>query len=85
MFRKLNNVIKKANNSQLNVCGFVYNSDNLSGILGGSLFVFFGLSLYIDKKSKYSESEKIGRNMLCGLTCVNGSHSLYYLIKYIKR
>ena len=72
MFRQLNNVIKKANYSHSGVYKFVYNSDNLSGILSGSLFVFFGISLYIEKKNKYSKSEKIGRNMLYGLTIING-------------
>ncbi len=56
-----------------------------SGILSGILAGMFGSSLYVDKKSQYTDSEKVSRNMVIGLTSISASYSVFHLIKYLRK
>lgn len=59
--------------------------DFFSGVLSGILAGMFGSSLYIEKKSQYTENEKVSRNMVIGLTSLSASYSVLHLIKYLKK
>lgn len=59
--------------------------DLYSGVMSGILAVMFGTSLYVDKKSEYTENEKVSRHMASGLTALTGAYSVLHLIKYLKK
>jgi hypothetical protein len=60
-------------------------NDFYSGILSGILAGIFGSTLYIEKKSQYTDNEKVSRNMVIGLTSLSASYSVFHLIKYLRK
>lgn len=60
-------------------------NDLYSGILSGILAGMFGSSLYVEKKSQYTDSEKVSRNMVIELTSLSACYSVFHIIKYLRK
>lgn len=57
-------------------------NESVSGIMAGITALFFGTTLYIERKNKH---EPMIYQITCLVTGVTSVYSLYHLFKYLKR